>query len=332
MHQALKSRTARLLAVGASAFALSVVGTAAPVSEVSAAPAHHSKSALCKSAQRDDRMMAGYSNGRDPNSLTVKRTRQLQRKLERHMGQLRRNGMLNRRGHLTAKADTPVVINTYVHVITRADGSGGVTQQQVDDQIQVMNDAYAGLTGPNAAPTIFQFHLAGLDYTANDDWYNWNWLNNSDDREAKPALHQGGWSDLNIYITNFDPFGLLGYAYYPRTIGLLRDGVVLLNESLPGGSAAPYNEGDTATHEVGHWLNLAHTFENGCTAPGDEVADTPYQRDGSNIFYCDAVDTCKKPGMDPVHNFMSYGTDPCLNEFTPGQAERMAISWYALRS
>jgi hypothetical protein len=114
---------------------------------------------------------------------------------------------------------------------------------------------------------------------------------------------------------------------------LALDGLVVLNDSLPGGSAAPYNEGDTATHEIGHWLGLFHTFENGCTAPGDEVDDTPYQADGDNIFFCDeTLDTCPQPGTDPVHNFMSYGDDPCLDMFTQGQAQRMIQTWLAYRA
>jgi hypothetical protein len=278
--------------------------------------------------------MAGYRHGEDPNALSAGQARTLQRRFDRRVHQLQRKGILNKKGLPTAKEGSSIEIKTYFHVITRSDGTGGVTAQQVNDQIEVLNDGYGGQTSTNAWHTPFRFELAGLDYTANDDWYNWNWLAepNDDDKEAKTALRQGGWADLNVYVTNFDPFGLLGYAVYPKTTKLVRDGVVILNESLPGGSAAPYNEGDTLTHEVGHWLNLAHTFENGCSAPGDFVADTPYQKDGVNIFYCDAFDTCKQPGMDPVHNFMSYGTDPCLDQFTRGQSERMTASWFAFRA
>ena len=95
---------------------------------------------------------------------------------------------------------------------------------------------------------------------------------------------------------------------------------------------APYNQGDTATHEVGHWLGLLHTFENGCVQPGDAVEDTPYQANGLNIFECDeSLDTCAQPGTDPVHNFMNYSNDLCLDRFTPGQSRRMTDTWLAFR-
>ncbi len=76
---------------------------------------------------------------------------------------------------------------------------------------------------------------------------------------------------------------------------------MLLNESLPGGTAAPYNEGDTATHEVGHWLGLYPHLPGWLRSPGDWVLDTPYQDDGDNIFSCDeSLNTCpRSPGGIP---------------------------------
>ncbi len=236
-----------------------------------------------------------------------------------------------------ADALPPGSVNIYVHVhvITRDDGTGGVPPRMIIRQMNTMNRGYSGQSAPaHSTDTPFRFTLKSVDHTANSDWFHWSYpgVDRHDDLEAKTALHQGGTKDLNVYIANLQN-GLLGYATFPGG-RLFRDGLVLLNESLPGGSAAPYNEGDTATHEIGHWLGLFHTFQDGCDNPGDRVADTPYQDNGNNIFRCnESADTCpKKWGKDPVHNFMSYGDDPCLDRFTPGQAVRMSDTWVAYRA
>jgi len=87
------------------------------------------------------------------------------------------------------------------------------------------------------------------------------------------------------------------------------------------------------THEVGHWLGLYHTFENGCSAPGDSVDDTPFVAEPN--FGCPgSVDSCPNDGQgnDLVNNFMDYTDDKCMNAFTEEQFERMRAQWDSFRA
>ncbi len=329
-------------AVGVAALALAAVGPTGAGGSSAAGAAPVAVVDCAAPAPAHARQMGG-GDGTDPNSVSLNQTltmeSQLQAGIESLQSQASARAARSRRhhghhhGHHHVHLPTFVRVNTYVHVITAADGTGDVTNKQIWAQMKVINDGFAGRTSETAAATPFHFRLVGIDRTANDDWYDWAdpGVDPADDIEVKTALHQGSFRDLNIYIAALGD-GLLGYANYPNEVALAEDGLVLLNDSLPGGAAAPYNEGDTATHEIGHWLFLMHTFENGCLAPGDEIDDTPYQADGDNIFECDeALDTCAQPGTDPVHNFMSYGDDPCLDAFTPGQALRMTYAWLVFR-
>ena len=154
-------------------------------------------------------------------------------------------------------------------------------------------------------------------------------ITGKDEYKYKARLRKGGKNALNIYVNQAK--GYLGYAYYPSKAmaGSVLDGVVVFYRSLPGGGLFPYHLGDTLVHEVGHWLNLPHTFANGCKSPGDFVDDTPFER--KPAFGCPiGRDTCKGPGydgLDPIHNYMDYADDACMDHFTAGQIERMFASY-----
>ncbi len=209
-----------------------------------------------------------------------------------------------------------VTVPVWMHVIRTgtATNQGNVPDTWITAQMQVINDAWAN--------TAFRFVLAGTTRTTNAGWYDM--ANEAAELAAKTALKRGGPETMNIYVSNLSG-GLLGYAYYAEdaaAVGVL-DGVVLLNQSLPGGNAAPYNLGDTGTHEVGHWFGLAHTFEGGCTRENDFVADT--EPEASPAFGCPVGrNTCRSTRTgDPIRNFMDYTDDSCMNMFTNGQNVRM---------
>ena len=206
-------------------------------------------------------------------------------------------------------------IPVWFHEIRNKQGTQGVLNgTQISSQMTALNAAFA--------PHGIQFSFGGQTLSRNTNWYN-------DGGTYYNTLARDVLNNLNIYTNTAS--GNLGYAYVPSgggVVGNKWDRVVIYYRAMgnPGTYGAPYNEGDTTTHEVGHYLGLNHTFQGGCAAAsgcannGDLICDTPPE--GSAHFSpCSDPNTCGNP--DPIHNFMDYSDDNCMFEFTGNQQNRM---------
>jgi pregnancy-associated plasma protein-A len=249
---------------------------------------------------------------------------------EPDLGQAHQDMPASAKGRAGANFTTTVPV--YFHVVT--DGEiGSLTNVQIAAQMRVLNDTFAGAEG--GANTGFSFVLANVTRTDNAAWF-YAGPGGIDENSMKTALHQGGSNALNFYSTTAGAY--LGWSYLPDILtkpGQAHlDGIVIDWESLPRTSttyAGRYDQGETATHETGHWLNLEHTFYGGCNAKGDFVDDTAPEKTPTSG--CPAgKDTCTKPGLDPIHNYMDYSFDSCYTEFTAGQTQRMRDAWLLYRS
>jgi len=251
--------------------------------------------------------------------------------------------MLARRRPRTTVARIPAV----VHVLYRT-AAENIEATQVQSQIDVLNadfrarnadvdkvpDAFSARVGD----ALIEFALA----TEDPDGRKSDGITRtrtrrksfggdiaSLDEEIKVASGAAAWPAdryLNLWVCSLGE-GLLGYAQFPGGPAD-RDGIVVLNTAFgtTGIVEAPFDRGRTATHEVGHWLNLLHIWGDddlGCRG-SDSVGDTPNQA-GSNggCPKFPRVSCANGPHGDMFMNYMDYTDDACMCLFTRGQVARM---------
>ena len=249
----------------------------------------------------------------------------------------------NNHGGSRAVVTIPVV----VHVVY-ATSAQNISDALIQAQINQLNLDYAKLNSDAssvpaafstvAANTNVQFCLAQRDPSGNASTgivRKLTTVASFSTNDAVKKTSTGGddaWDAtkyLNLWVCNLGG-GLLGYAQFPGGPAAT-DGVVVLCTSVGSmttpGSASPYNFGRTATHEVGHWLNLYHIWgDDGTACTGtDNVSDTPNQSSenyGCPVFPKTDACSASSPGV-MFMNYMDYTDDGCMNMFTAGQATRM---------
>ena len=307
------NRPLRRVAAIAAASVLTLAAAAAPM-QLTAAAAGTGGDECFDPAESG--ASARGTSARDADHRDVSRAEQ--RAIEKRTAQI----LAGRPGGTGASiASIPV----HVHVMIGKGGVGNVTDAQIANQIDVLNATYSGTDPDGDGPdTGVGFTLAGTERIVNDAWHH--------DRKSttyRAQTRDGGADALNIWLVDFKWLGIATFPWDYSSQSAI-DGIRVNYRSLPGGSIANYNLGETATHEAGHWLGLYHTFQGGCNEPNDEVLDTPAQA-GPTTGCPIGRDSCTSAGLDPIHNYMDYSYDRCYYEFTPGQTARMNQMWTAYR-
>ena len=216
------------------------------------------------------------------------------------------------------------------HIIYNS-SSENIPDSQINDQITALKDDFNS-NNPERQniPSDFQnleanigvnFALAGVIRVQNKK-RSWR-----PDDSMKFA--SSGGSDvidpehyLNIWVVNNMPYmggNILGYAQFPGG-SWSTDGIVLDHRFVGNTS---YSTGRTATHEIGHWMNLRHIWGDGPCGYDDMVTDTP-EADSYNTGCHEYPGPFSCNSNDMFMNFMDYTDDTCMNLFTTGQKARMA--------
>ena len=221
-------------------------------------------------------------------------------------------------------ADNLGIINipVYVHIVYP--DANVISNAQITSQLNVLNADFrntnvsqlpAGTTFANDATDAgFSFTLAGT-FRHNDNSKT-SWGTNNSVKAAYPPVTPE--THLNIWVCEIGG-GILGYAQFPGG-SPSTDGIVLGGDYF-GVTGGVYGAGRTATHEIGHYLNLRHIWGDGRCRQDDFVLDTP-SSDSAN-YSCPSFPTVNCSTADMTMNYMDYVYDSCMYMFTDGQRNRM---------
>jgi len=238
---------------------------------------------------------------------------------------------LNKQGREPTKSGT-ITVNVYWNVFTDDSETGALSDSTIAKQMQMLNDAFSGVTpsyeecdgftfdSSSLVGTPFRFNLVETNTVKDNNAYI---LDFASSQFKRKELRQGTCSDLNIFTGSSFMYGGSNFPFDCDLEKNADDSVWIDYRTLPDEGEPPYNEGGTLVHEVGHWLGLYNTFEGGCRSR-DYVTDTPGQ--ARSTFGCPvAFDSCDGSGRDPIHNFMDTSDDCCRYQFTNGQTVRMIL-------
>ncbi len=228
--------------------------------------------------------------------------------------------------------EIPVIVNVLYKTTAQ-----NISLAQIQSQITVLNQDFAAANlDYNNTPSIFQGVRSGptgirfvIDNITTDiirkktNKTSWQ-LNDGMKKSSQGGLNPTSpTTKLNIWVCNLTS-GYLGYAQFPGGAAAT-DGVVIDDNAMgtTGTAAAPFNKGRTATHEVGHWMNLRHIWGD-ATCGTDLVGDTPTHNTAN--YGCPAAghkSTCTGTPVEMTMNYMDYTDDACMYMFSAGQKTRM---------
>ncbi len=227
-------------------------------------------------------------------------------------------------------SDSIVRIPVVFHIIHN-NGPENIALSQIESQIRILNEDFRRIPGTNGfgpgVDTQIEFFLAQRDPQGNctdgvvrvqSALTNGHYPNQQTQMKALSQWDPTKY--LNFWVVG-DMGGVLGYATFPGGPANL-DGIVCADSYVGDegtSGTGQYGLGRTATHEIGHWLNLFHTFQGGC-AGGDQCADTP-PVDNPNFGCATGHVSCGS--VDQVENYMDYSDDPCFDRFTADQLTRI---------